>query len=217
MTFSTGSENTVQVRHSYMIFEIKKFFEEMKNNPKRAVLYAVVTVALFVGASFVSSWIGSFFNKTDSLNIEAEKSNVAVGNSAPVSQMVNVNEEATYTWVNEKNWVADAGDGQASGTYQVNLLFVASGPVYPVSPCLYIRTNGELKSIGPIGASTEWAKGITHQGVYFRCYVGLSNSVTFQAHFSSEPTQLEAALVQDDRGLDLKGRGEAQFMLPVIN
>lgn len=40
-----------------------------------------------------------------------------------------INDEATYTWVNETNWKPDGK--------QVNLLFIANGPVIPVSPCLY--------------------------------------------------------------------------------
>src|SRR3989344_5016012 len=123
-----------------MISEVKKFFDEMKQNPKRALLYALVVVVIFIVASFVNSFISDAVSTKNSSDIEAEKSNIAVGNNAPVSQTLNVNEEAAYTWVNEKNWAVDAGDGQASGTYQVNLLFVAGGPVYPVSPCLYIRT-----------------------------------------------------------------------------
>ena len=122
----------------------------------------------------------------------------------------NINQEAKYVWVNEKTWKAEAGDGMAAGTYQVNLLFVAAGSVFPVSPCLYIHSDAALKSVGPIGTSAEWAKGKTSQG-------GLANSVTFQAMFDSRPVKLEAALVQEDQGLELKHRAESQFMIPVVN
>ena|SRR3989344_5642816 len=197
-----------------MISEVKKFFDEMKQNPKRALLYALVVVVIFIVASFVNSFISDAVSTKNSSDIEAEKSNIAVGNNAPVSQTLNVNEEAAYTWVNEKNWEND-GWIMGGGKYLAKLIFIASGPVIPVTPCLYVSSDTKLEGIGPIGSSVTWGYTTSDTGAYIECFSGLSNNVTFQGTFASKPAVLKTQLVQDNRGLDAKVF-QPHNMLPLV-
>lgn len=125
---------------------------------------------------------------------------------------LNINDESEYIWTNEKVWSASP---TGSGNYQVNLTFIAGGPVIPVSPCLYVQADAELVSAGPIGSSSFWATGTSDEGVYIKCFHGLANSVTFQVFFKSKPTKLGARLVQDDRGLEAT-ISQPSFTLPVV-
>lgn len=117
-----------------------------------------------------------------------------------------INDEATYSWANEKNWTPDGK--------QVNLLFIANGPVIPVSPCLYIDSDAKVQSAGPVGYSVHWQK-INPPKNYVGCFSGLNNTVTFQVFFDKTPTRIKAGLLQDDTGIN-NNKTEPHFTIPVI-
>ena len=62
--------------------------------------------------------------------------NFASGNSAPVTQVQNVNQLATYLWQNQDSWTpSDFGGAYGDGNYRTDLIFTATTPLLPNSVC----------------------------------------------------------------------------------
>jgi len=140
---------------------------------------------------------------------------VVEDNSGSVVQIqgdVKINEQAKYVWVNEKTWKAKMQDN-GSGRYQVNMVFSVDGPIAPVTPCLYISSNTEIISSGPVGYSLNLYKESTPNSL-FECFGGLTSTVVFQTFFNDKPTEIKATLIESEKKFDIN-RGDSTLTLPV--
>lgn len=185
---------------------------DIRRHPFRTSAILVIMILASIGLLFLGSYISSMFNPPLATSTTTLTNEVIIQTGPSSTAVQNVNQEAKYLWANEKTWkVEETGAG-----YLVRLVFIANGPVIPVSPCLYIQTNANLAGVGAVGYSSMWATGTSTTGAYVRCFLGLSSTVNFEVFFSSAPIQLQAALVQDERGLNATV-APASFKIPVIN
>ena len=177
------------------ILDFCKGVHELLKKREYVPLIMLMVLLLAIGAIY---WFLKG-NSEPTISVTTEQSNVAVGNTAPVSQTLNVNKESEYVWNNRNSWVGEPGDGAAergeSEKTQVHLFFVANGPVVPVQICLQISSDAKLISAGPIGFYTELGKTKLPAKEHTACFAGLGSSLDFSVYFETKPTKIDAKLV----------------------
>ncbi len=181
-----------------MLKEILDFCKDVHELVKKKDYVPLIMVIVLLVAIGGIYWFLNG-NSEPTASVTAKHSNVAVGNTAPVSQTLNVNKESEYVWNNRNSWVGKPGDGAAergeSEKTQVHLFFVAKGPVVPVQICLQISSDAKIISAGPIGFYTELGKTKLPANEHTACFAGLGPSLDFSVYFETKPTKIEAKLV----------------------
>jgi len=183
--------------------------EQVINDLKRGkIRKLIIYITLTLG-----SLVSVYFLSTPNNSIKDSPGGVLIGGNNAGDITTNINMESKYLWANQKNWVASPLN-QETDKHLVKLVFISEGPVIPVTPCLYIKSDVEVAGAGPIGASTTLAQQ-TISDVYIECFGGLASTITFQVSFYDKPKTLEAILIQNDSLLSSVNSGEPHFMLPV--
>ena len=181
-----------------MLKEILDFCKDVHELIKKRNYVPLIMVLVLLVAIGTVYWFSNRHSEPTT-SVTADQSNVAVGNTGPVNQELNVNKESEYFWMNRDNWIGEPGDGAAargeSELTQVNLIFMANGPVVPVQICLQISSDAKIISASPIGFSRRIEITKLPAKEHITCFAGLGPALTFQVYFETKPTKIDAKLV----------------------
>jgi hypothetical protein len=150
---------------------------------QRIQIAALIVPVLIAGGS----WYFSSTREASRVSENQGPTQVAEGNSAPVTQSITVNQVANYRWMNADTWSSGTfSDTYGKGNYRTDLIFTADSPILPHQVCPQLNSDVQILDIFNSGIST----------IYNGCLQNPSAlTLTIQLVTRGKPTWIHATLI----------------------
>jgi len=154
------------------------------------VRFVIVPLVIAVGYWYFSNNTNPVAPPTPLVHQEANQNSAST-----VTQVANVNQLATFTWINSGSWKITK---DAIGL-KTMLEFAASSSLLPKRVCIYLESDVNIKEVQLIPSSDNGIFTDKPSKEYIFCAEGAINATTqFEVWFETAPSSLRATLLKND-------------------